>query len=54
MNLKIPAKRIFGDNFDPGICMHKTYTAVNYVLVWRKYFVTTARPCFLGDFVSFI
>lgn len=22
MNLKIPAKRIFGDNFDPGKCSH--------------------------------
>lgn len=23
MNLKIPAKRIFGDNFEPGKCSHK-------------------------------
>lgn len=51
LNLKIPAKRIFGDNFDPGISMHKMHP-IFLLQKMGKVYLTTARPCFSGD--SFI
>ena len=49
MNLKIPAKRIFGDNFDPGKLSSVTHF-VSFV-IWKLIY-STLQEAILDEFYA--
>lgn len=54
MNLKIPAKRIFGDNFDPGEWVLISESSDNNQIdAFCVYFVVSAQTCIpLAEFIK--